>query len=260
MESKAVFKGVTNNELRKRILSAILETRGMIPSFKTFHQNMLYLGITAYVVKTYIVDRLGKESIYKALSRIWHRNRPTASWVEHKENTFRRAPGPPRLTLDYQTLVVSALRLFACISGTMPRSEPGEPRIHTTIDRSYQVSFLRKAQRLGFNTPKVEQKLATMNDAAPIDQDDLDSDQIPDLEAALLKRRCGRPFARSYTTIKNRLFLPQLCAEPEPSTYPTTLFIQNDFIRSCHGWTLSAPNPRESWRQIIHQVLGDGAH
>lgn len=54
---------------------------------------------------------------------------------------------------------------------------------------------------------------------------------------ACLKRRSGRPFSHSFAFFRTRLFLPDLleAGEQQVDDYPTTMFVQNDFMDAFFG-------------------------
>ncbi len=255
MRSGVLFRRVSRPDLRARIESSMLQVAGVIPSIKTFHKNMKYLSIAANIIKTHILEQLGAdESIYKAMSALWRRNRPGRCFLEYGEHCFHELQCRPTPKLGYQQLVVAALRLFPHLTQIHPRCEHGERRRglarrstgfarHDSdvagLDSSYQASFLRKAQRWGFNSPKVEQALSTLEGARPVCVDDLG--EATGREEMQLKRRCGIPFSRSYSCIKRTLFVPQLLAEQGLAAHPTTLFIQRDFIWSFFGEVTGVP-------------------
>ncbi len=254
MRTRVLFSTMTDPEVRAEIEAAILQEKGVIWSIKTFHENINYLMIAATIIKTLVIEELGKDSIYEALSKIWYRNRATETHVEVGEENFRRLPGPPRLSVDYKQLVIAALRLFPFISSFSPRTRGDyvsnvsiwPERCKSSTDRvnlreMYLAIFLRKVQRFNFNTRKVEQRLETLCNTVSVEPYGIESDlDVPDLEEPDLKHRSGRPFVQSYNSVKRRLFLPQLISE-QTAMYPTTLWIQSDMIGSFLGGIDTGP-------------------
>lgn len=52
------------------------------------------------------------------------------------------------------------------------------------------------------------------------------------IDESLRNRRCGRPFANSFNYLESTLFLNNILEADGHTSYPSTLFIQRDFIRS----------------------------
>lgn len=50
-----------------------------------------------------------------------------------------------------------------------------------------------------------------------------------------LRRRCGRPYTRSFRSLISTFFLPNLLAADKDCEQPSTLFVQADFIRAFLG-------------------------
>jgi hypothetical protein len=225
MRSRAIFSRITNPDSRGRIEAAILRINVVIPSFKTFHENMKYLSIGACIIKDNILPKLRPDqTLFCAMEKIWRR--PDRCLIEYREGEYVEWPYLPNMRLAYQIAFVSALRDFPAKSKHRPRREPGEQPESASSDRSH-FGFLRQLQAVGFqvNGPELT-----------------GSDDLPEEPAAMerseeaeLKRRCGRPFERSFRYIRSHLFIPELVKDQGVGTYPTTLFIQRDFLRSFLG-------------------------
>ncbi|KFA66445.1 hypothetical protein S40285_08975 [Stachybotrys chlorohalonatus IBT 40285] len=240
MESGVLFKNISGPDLRTEIQSRILSVTSVIPSLKTFHKNMKYLGLAASIIKTHIIGQLrANETIYRAMSALWRRNRPDLCFLEFEEDCFMEIPRPRTPKLAYQQIFIAALRLFCPLSQAAPRCERGERRVTANCDTSCLASFLRKAQRWGFNSQKVEETLLTLGNASPASLSR--ASEVMDHEELGLVRRCGIPFSRSYDRIRQSLFIPQLLSEQSLTAHPTTVFIQRDFVYSFLGEITDIP-------------------
>jgi hypothetical protein len=70
--------------LIKRVL---LRLEVIIPIFKSFRKNVIYLGISASIIETLLLDKEEPESTYKAIYNYW--TAPGVIKEEFREGQFR---------------------------------------------------------------------------------------------------------------------------------------------------------------------------
>lgn len=126
---------------------------------------------------------------------------------------------------------MAALRNFPRLSIISPRCERGQRACQTMVDDSYLAQFLRGVQTQGFRSHKLEGTIARLSECR-VPQADSNT-EAPFTEKEL-ERRCGRPFARSFALFSS-FFLPNILISEEYIEQPSTLFIQEDFMRAFFG-------------------------
>ncbi|KAK8070349.1 hypothetical protein PG994_006965 [Apiospora phragmitis] len=232
MCSRVLYPLVNNMDRRKRIESAILGLGVMIPSIKTFHENMKYFSIGADILKSKILTRLKKDqSLYEAMRQIWRR--PSRCQIEYREEDFREVPLNPDFNWSYLEVFISAMRYFPWISDHSPRWEKGNTTNLPGSKNHYLLKLLRRARMQGFASEKIDTEIRRLasSQGEPEEQRIESSGQNEEQ----LGRRCGRPFMESWKHMTNHLFIPQLLLEPTNADHPTTLFVQQDILRAFFG-------------------------
>ncbi|KAI9774700.1 MAG: hypothetical protein M1839_001661, partial [Geoglossum umbratile] len=211
MDNKTLFSTIVDDNLRELIKQALLQLRVIIPTIKSFHENLKYFGIGAKILKTHLLSEPLETTIYRTMFSQW--SPPENILVEFQEGEFQHA--------------------------LLPEEEPPEWKqeaIQGIIDPAYSLLFLKRAQLLGFRTEKILRGLENTpeNMAIPYAEpmSGLDSD------GESIKRRWGRPFSNAYRQFRMQLFLPNLLqARVEVSQYPSVMFVQQDFLNAFFGPT-----------------------
>jgi hypothetical protein len=67
MESGLLFPSIDDVAVRERILQAVVKIDYLIPSIKTMHENLKYLEVGAKVLKSLIISKSPRLTIYHAL-------------------------------------------------------------------------------------------------------------------------------------------------------------------------------------------------
>lgn len=227
--SGALFPSISEPATRSRIERKILQISVLIPSLKTFHQNMKLLSIGARILREYVIDDLKIGSVRNAMAGCWQP--PKRLLVEERENTFRQLDLEPTADLAYRQVFMAALRNFPRLSTTSPRCERGQRACQAMVDDSYLAQFLRGVQTQGFRSHKLEGTVARLSECR-VPQ--ADSNAEPPFTEKELERRCGRPFSRSFALLSS-FFLPNILISEDYVEQPSTLFIQEDFMRSFFG-------------------------
>jgi hypothetical protein len=67
MDNRTLFPGLLDLELRSLVLSKILNVSVIIPTIKSFHENMKYFEIGASVMKSHLVREDQRHTLYRSL-------------------------------------------------------------------------------------------------------------------------------------------------------------------------------------------------
>ncbi|KAK7967622.1 uncharacterized protein PG986_001899 [Apiospora aurea] len=233
MRSRVLYPLIHDIDRRRRIESAILDLDVIIPSIKTFHENMKYFSIGSEILKSTILTRLKKgQSLYEAMHQIWHR--PNKCYIEYKEEDFREAQLNPDFSWAYQEIFISAMRYSPWLSDHPPRREKGSSTSLAGSKDYYLLKLLRRSRMLGFASKKIDSEIFRLVSlqSQPEDQEIESSDQNEEH----MSRRCGRPFMESSKHMVNHLFIPQLL-DSSNTDHLTTLFVQRDTLCAFFGRT-----------------------
>ncbi|KAK8092151.1 uncharacterized protein PG998_015164 [Apiospora kogelbergensis] len=231
MHSGDLFPDINNVDRRERILSAILGLDVIIPSIKTFHENMKYFSIGADILKSAIFPRMKKhQSLYEAMHEIWRC--PSRCQVEYSEDDFREIQASPNIRWSYQEVFISAMRYSPWLSDdSHRRGKDKATRLPGSKDR-YLMKLLRRARMQGFTSERIDSEICRLSSL----QDGAEGQRIESSEQNEEdpSRRCGRPFINSLRHMVNHLFIPQLQGAVN-ALHPTTLFVQQDILQAFLG-------------------------
>lgn len=234
MRSGALFTGVSEPATRQRIQQEILQTPRIIPSIRTFQENMKWLTVSVQILKDLIIDNVGKRPVREAMQDCW--TPPPRCLVEVGRNDCVQIPASPTFELAYLQVLVATLRGFPYLSGFAPRCEKGQRRTKMAgLDDAYVAEFLRGAHKQGFWSAKMQAGLHHTRETTS-SQDSETSGVDPSFVDTSLERRCGRPFTHTFVFLESRFFLDNLLTLDESQMdYPSSLFIQRDFLSSFLG-------------------------
>lgn len=232
IQSGLIFTNIDQPELLSTIKQSILDLDTIIPSIKTFHEDMKYLSIGISILRSHIIDSDRYGSVLGSLEEIWES--PGCCLVETGEGVFCEVPElPPTAQLAYQQLFLSAIRNFPYLSTFTPRCERGNQPSIGSVEPAYLARFLRGAQKLGFKSERLEKSLLRLVEIpAPL------PNQGEKCEESRLNRRCGRPFMNSYKYFSSRLFLPSLMEMEELNRHPTPMVVQRHLFHAFHRYDL----------------------
>lgn len=270
MSSGELFQLVSDPALRSRLQHEVLSTRVLIPSIRTFHENMRYLSIGMQIIKDHVIDELGGRSMYRAMRECWRPAGPCL--VEYGDDDFRELHDlPQKFSLAYCQVFIAALRSFPQLSNWTPRCEKGQKVQAAAVNDARLRYFLQGARRQGFLSNRVT--TASIPLSTPTPTRFAEPHPAGLFVEVSLRRRCGRPYMGSFSSLTSTLFLPNLVMTDEESEHPSALFIQADFIRSFFGDEpfsmhsletvrgLGAANPRAvSNSPITRMSLGPSAN
>ncbi|KAL9078312.1 MAG: hypothetical protein Q9157_002775 [Trypethelium eluteriae] len=267
-QSQQVFPQVTDDTKRHILLNNVESIFCLIPSLKTFFENLKYLEPCCQILK-----RLLPMERPRTLRReLWaHYYRPESALVEYAEydlKTHSRSTIEEERWMAYQQLWLFCLRHFPDMSTVLPRKEAkkARPCPRATNDVCWQ-HFGDLTVRLGFRTPEALRLqgqdpctllAARFLESAKAGPEKLQATDIQTVatvvrrlgthrgsvtpprfttdesESGLLPidRRQGRPFEDDYLNDRSSLFLPFLYHNLPSSRGSdiTSLFVKRDFI------------------------------
>lgn len=190
---------------------------------------MKYLSIGISILRSHIIDSDRHGTVLDSLEEIWES--PGCCLVETGEGVFCEVLKLlPTAQLAYQQLFLSAIRNFPYLSTFTPRYERGDQPSISSVEPAYLARFLRGAQKIGFNSGRLEKSLLRL-----VEIPALLPNQAEKCEEVWLNRRCGRPFMNSYKYFSSRLFLPSLVGVHEPSRHPSPMVVQKHLFHAFHG-------------------------
>ena len=270
MDNRSLFPGLLDPELRSLVRTDILNLQVIIPTIKSFHENIKYFEIGASIMKSHLLRRDQRHTLYDSLK--W--TQPEELQIEVEENVFEkvvvsgrvgRVSRPGRESEErenstkefcFKELFNYGLCDFTKLSDFSPRKDPGHDGKHGSVDGAYKFLFLQRAKRLGFTTPEIDRGLAEP-------QDEEFSQEQPTLlrsEGESLRRRWGRPFSLAYEEIRSQPFLRKQRAQNpgEIPLNPSVLDVQRDFMDAFLGTfafdDIHVPGTMASLNQILEPV------
>ncbi|KAH8678523.1 hypothetical protein BX600DRAFT_431795 [Xylariales sp. PMI_506] len=238
-DSGQLFSRISDAGHRSAIRRNLLELDVLIPSFRTFHENMKYFSIAARIMKNLLFPNEGDArrkssdpnfSLLEALHNCWEA--PSVPLVELSDGVFQPLLGVASFEIMYCQLFLIILREFPFMDRHFTtRVDHGE-QIEAGIRPDRKYLFYLRAKLLGFRNQQVEEGIAReISPYTPI------FEYIPSETLTLISktRRWGRPHTRTFRVIQQIAYLPQLVAHPPKSIYPSVLFIFRDFFHAFFG-------------------------
>lgn len=242
MTGKSIFRNITSDEHRNRILQNIHQLPGMIPSLFTFFESLKYLEPCAKIMRV-LCDPKPKVCVKEALQRVYHR--PERLTVEYAENDFREHTTALESTfaIGYQQLWLFALRNFPQMSSatTLMESDQGRPKA-TAQNPLLWKAFGQLAARVGFRSEQIDrlvaanaveelakqlassfgaqvdvrfvEEIASVLRRKTIVHEDAAELSLASVRTLPLNFRCGLPFTNHHQLDRAHLFLPKL--QPGP--------------------------------------------
>ncbi|KUJ15225.1 uncharacterized protein LY89DRAFT_750550 [Mollisia scopiformis] len=166
MDNFTIFSKVTNVMRRDRIKQTILQLPGIIPTIKSFHENLKFLETAAKIIKREIFDNKIPGSLYQAMQSIWRSTRRAI--VEVQEGNFRYVPLSSEDGIQHMAYVqvfLSAFRNFPQLSYDGPLKEKGEVIVRGIPNATIRYQFLKRAQLLGFQNAVILKNLDALENA-----------------------------------------------------------------------------------------------
>lgn len=219
-EAGEAFRGVRDPEQRREIRERVVSSSSMIPGMKSLQSNMLYLGIAAEIIWSYLIPkklrkqaRVNQMTLRSTMESCWS---GTVGYVELKEGEFQPVIGPPSFDLAYLMIILAALRQFAHLSAWKPKADTGE----LLTDPNCIYLFHRRAGLVGFRTDNIDHgaEVPALPFTPFSGEGGLEA-ELPD-EASLFNKlvyRYGRPHISVFRLLQEMAFLPHLkyACQPE---------------------------------------------
>lgn len=232
LADKKVFGGLHDPLKRSQVRERLLRVDRLIPTIKSFHENMKLFTITAKVLRTYLLPEKSRASLFAYLKDIWRR--PQVAFVEFAEGSFQAISGPPSFELAYIQLFCAALRNFPELSDDVPKMDSGD-KIRSSVTRSAISLFYRRVVLLGFRNSAIQSSIRRGLQRAQGRGRRIELEGQIDTEVESTSRRWGRPYTRIFRRMRHVAFLPRLHRSAPASAFPTVEHIVKDFICSFLG-------------------------
>lgn len=222
LENGTLFPGLTDQQSRLKILDNILSIKVIIPSLKTFHENMKYFAIGARIIKEHLLD--------DDLRGAW--NLPEKlSWTLPTNPTIEAANGHvPVSNMDQQlalkALFLTAIRSFPYLSYDKPKQDVRGEATVANVDPGFVYLLRAEAKRLGLSSSKIEKAL-TGQEPTPRSIESRDQE-------IYCEWKCGKPNLRAFHDLQKHAFLPDL-ASVHGKDGLVPLFVFRDFMEAFFG-------------------------
>jgi hypothetical protein len=245
MDNKALFLTITDANLRATIKETLLGLEFIIPTFETFHDNVIYLAMGAKIISTLLIgeEKLSTTllhdervpTIYETMRSHW--SAPEFILEEFREMEFRE------VTLErpdtafhffFMQIFIAALRLAPFLGHFPPKRETKRKRgsggaISASMNPAYKSQFCERAQKFGFKTDAIDQEMR----GAEVSVVAVPEPFIEDIHGEKIERRSGRPYMNAYKQLRSQLFLTNLRHfRAESGLNPSIMFVQRDFINA----------------------------
>ncbi|KAM5348928.1 hypothetical protein ACJ41O_008751 [Fusarium nematophilum] len=203
MEDGELFHGLTDPASRRQILNNILSINIIIPSLKSFHENMKYFAIGAKILRQHILSEDDAKGQPRSFAQRLQWSEPPHVQVETSSGSFITLKRlDPRLAL--KVLFLIAIKLFPYVSNDRPKKDVrGENVMEPTVDDGFVYLLRKEARRLGFSSPKIEEALAGKQPVC------CKQFYVADPQVGA-KWRCGKPGLRAFLHLYKHAFLPTL--------------------------------------------------
>ncbi|KDN70497.1 hypothetical protein CSUB01_07942 [Colletotrichum sublineola] len=227
MENRELFRGVTDAASRRQILENILSINIIIPSLKTFHENMKYFAIGAKIIRQHIMpDEHDPKSDLPTLPQRLPWSQPSQPTIEAANGRFLQLQALDS-GLALKALFQVALTSFPYLSNDRPKQDARGEAMAAGVDAGFVYLLQRRARRLGFSSPKIESGLAGKQPVCRVLFD------VPDRQVDS-KWKCGKPGLRAFLLLQERAFLPDLISVNGADGL-VLLFVFRDFMDAFFG-------------------------
>lgn len=243
-ESKKVFSSLKDRNKRLEISQHVLQYKGSILSLRSLHEHLKYFSISVRIIRELILPHeftvrkngrlsnqrrrksVGKDLLLpfdQSLRQCWDENHQPL--VEVSEGNFKPVKGPAAFELSYIQLILVVLRSFPYLSNRYsPRIDPGDEIVAATVP-DYVSIFHQKAMLLGFRGAQLKENSSINIAPMLVEQDSTSAGAM----LGSVERRWGRPHSRTFRTIQQVGFLPDLLNCPESITVQ---FVLRELLKS----------------------------
>lgn len=227
MDTRQIFVEVHDSAIRERIKQRLLGLRTVIPTIRSFHENMKLFTILVKILRQYLIPHKPKSQLIGGLAEDWHS--PPAPVVEVSEGVFHTTTSPLSFSLAWQHMALAALRNFPDLCNESPKQDRKD-YMRANIQPSSVSAFYRSAKLLGFSNRIVDDHLGSPLHSQDKSVAAVASDNRTDVEIKAAQKRFGRPHARTFRQIRKIAFFPQLQAAAPVG--PTVAYIYTDILNA----------------------------
>lgn len=228
--------GNLDHDAKALVFSEAAKYPRTIPSFRTFFQDQIYLGVCANVLRTELLDeRPVNVSLRQAFANIYrHKQEAIVQKNVAEFETISCLDQEDAFALSYCQLWLAAMRLWPYLSTHKPRIDSRNtqpPKLDCDGD-PYRTEIARSAQRLGFESMRIVDRAQGNTSRARVgpSYDGYVSNVGHDTKYRLAER-CGIPLNSTTVTDLNSLYLPNLFdQEFVPGKDLTPLFVRRVFF------------------------------
>lgn len=233
-----LFSNILSLSDRKALEQNILSLGTIIPTLKTFNENMRYIAIGAKILERHIetVPRKRSAAQRDTIQRQFRNlsDNLQADWfgscgkAEISHGQFRAVSSSNHHS--GLQLFLAALRYFPYLSFESPLLEDKEGHLRAQIDPKYVSLLCKTAKELGFDNEKIRKGCR-----GSIDDNNFSHDVgISNVNgsAGRMDWRGGKPSVSVFQWLHDRAFLPAICVETKKSDTPQILCVLNDLLRA----------------------------
>jgi hypothetical protein len=260
MRSRTIFPAISDPRQRERLFLNIKAIDCMIPSLKTFYDNLIFLEPCCKILRQLLDPEMKKKTIRRGFRAVYLP--PETLEIEFQEGVKR----PYQSTtpngdwfLRYIALWAFCVRYFAELVPVTPRMEVGKDKPPVKEPNPFLWRELaRLAVNSGFPTgaalelekrpidrysihfflcvyaqAKSENRCIEESLARNYFRNQREQPQFTDENSLEIKRRSGIPFNDDYYKDQLSFFIPTVIAKvPEPGWEITPFFVKYDFFRA----------------------------
>jgi hypothetical protein len=246
MRTGFLFPKLVNPLTRELVAKALLKIKCVIPSIKTMHENLKYLGVGATLLKRLLAGDCAGGTLRSTLKEQW--KEPRDCLVEISPGVVQVARGfTPETCWDitYKQLWICVLREFADLGGRAPLKEAKERR-YKAVERPDLIhGFVEFAVNSGIKPIAQMEAVDKMSGQHRGVGDTQSKSYINGRRQSASdrddrRRRCGIPHTRAYKQGKAGFYLPNILAEgiENRDEMPSVSVIQRDFMDAFFGPTI----------------------
>ncbi|KAH7065100.1 hypothetical protein B0J12DRAFT_561719 [Macrophomina phaseolina] len=264
--SGEIFGQVSNEAVRGRIKSNLSSVQVLIPTLRSFFENLKYLEPCSLILKR-LLDPDDKRSIYRCLKAAYFS--PSSQFIEYAEgrvHEYSNKTASEDMWTSYVQLWAFCFRNFPNMTSLEPRKELGKEKPSTTTNAALWHHLGNLAVKLGFRTEQAvifqqespyftlaQQVIQSAHPGLTPDSSlvsqiarllEHTSGDSPERNAVALtsnvtlpvERRCGRPFEDDHIRDREFMFLP-IVYETETSHGPdiSSFYVKQDLFKSFFG-------------------------
>ncbi|KXJ85184.1 hypothetical protein Micbo1qcDRAFT_223684, partial [Microdochium bolleyi] len=118
-DSGVLFPDVKDHMARRSIRHSLLRVQMVVPSIRSFHENMKFFSIIVKIIRRHLLPGLHRQPFRQSLHEIW--KAPARPLVELREGVLQPSLEGLSFETAYWQLVLAALRNFPSLGGDPPK-------------------------------------------------------------------------------------------------------------------------------------------